>query len=179
LALLLHAVALYFLRFPVSPAIAGRKAALEVVLLVEEAPSTAGFRDVRRGGAIAGTVASAPHRAGSPTLPGEVDAPAPPPSRDSQSAISAAQLLESARWIIREEVKNAGRGAIKGDEHPVDTVEAKLAKALRAPSAGEKHLDGGLVKITTIYGVTYCLKATPDPLRDGPVEPISIPTTCP
>ena len=91
------------------------------------------------------------------------------------------QLLESARGIIREEAKiNTERGSAKGSGNAADnTVEAKLARALRAPISGEKRLDGGLVKITTVLGTSYCLKAPPDRMRDGPVEQISIPTTCP
>lgn len=68
---------------------------------------------------------------------------------------------------------------VMGNQHPVDTVEAKLAKALSAPSAGERRLNDGLVKITTDLGTTYCLKAPQDHLRDGLMEQISIPMTCP
>lgn len=179
LALALHSAALYFLRFPVSSAIAGRKAVLEVVLLTAPAPPSAIFRDARRGEAISGIVAPTPRRTELPPFPGEDGKPAPASLREFQPVVSAAQLLESARRIIREEVKNTGRDEIKGNEHPADTVEARLAKTLRAPSAGEKRLDGGLVKITTTFGTTYCLKAPPDHLRDGPAEPVSVPTTCP
>jgi hypothetical protein len=181
LALVLHGITLFFLRFPASPAVAGRKAALEVVLLTAEAPPSADFRDARRDASIAGMVMPTQRRTETPPLSGDYAQPVTSPVRESQPAISAAQLLESARRIIREEAKNnPERGAAKGSGNAVDnTVEAKLARALRAPIAGEKRLDGSLVKITTVLGTTYCLKAPPDRLRDGPVEQISIPTTCP
>lgn len=178
LALLLHAMALYFLRLPASPSVAGRKAALEVVLLAAEAPPSADFREVRRGASITGMLAP-PRRAEPPTVSGEADTPAPPP-QEPQVATNATQLRESARRIIREEAKNTDWGTTKESGNPVDdTVEAKLARALRAPSAGEKRLDRGVVKITTVFGTTYCLETPPDRMNDGPVAPISVPTTCP
>lgn len=182
LALTLHGVALYFLRFPASPAVAGREMSLEVVLSAPQAPPAAGFRGVRRGVPVIGTVAPTPRRTEPPPPPGEpggVSNFAPVPLQEPPPAVNAAQLLESARRVIREEAKSAGRGAAMGNAHPADSAETSLAKALRAPSAGEKHMDGGLVKITTVFGTVYCLKAPPDYLRDGPAEAISVPATCP
>ncbi|MDD5330318.1 MAG: hypothetical protein PHX38_09955 [Sulfuricella sp.] len=177
LALVLHGVALHSLRFPVSPA--GRKAALEVVLSAAQPPSIADLQDLRRGAAITGTVASSLRRAERQPVSAGDEPPPSTPLRESQPAIGAARLLESARRIVREEAKIIERGTVGVNEHPPDTVEGKLAKALRPPSAGEKRLDGGWVKITTAFGTGYCLKAPPDNLREGPSEPISIPMTCP
>ncbi|MHB1592042.1 MAG: hypothetical protein ACYCTW_11000 [Sulfuricella sp.] len=183
LALVLHGMAMYFLRFPSSPAVDGRKAVLEVVLRAAEAPSSADFPDVRQ--AASNTPLRIPERvrrtrSAEPPPPSDESVQAvPSPVREVQPAISISQLLESARRIIRDEAKNTERGAVMGNEHTADTVEARLAKALRTPSVGEKRLDNGLVKITTVFGTTYCLKAPPDSLRGGLVDPISIPTTCP
>lgn len=179
LALVLHAIALNFLRFPAIPAAAGRKATLEIVLPAAQTLSS-DIRGTRQGAPITGMVAPAPRRTESPPLSDESEQPAPAPLRESQPAPSAAQLLESARLIIREEAKNPEPGATRRSGNPADnTVEAKLAKVLRTPGAGEKWLDGGIVKITTIFGTTYCLKTPPDRLRDGPVEAVSIPMNCP
>jgi hypothetical protein len=181
LALALHGMALYGLHFSASSVPAGRQRVLKVVLLSAPAPSSANFDDARRGASISGTVAPSPRRAVPLQLPGMDEQPAPTPLQESQPMISAAQLLESARRIIREEAKSKpGQGVAKGSEYLVDdTVEAKMAKALRAPIAGEKWLGDGLVKITTTLGTSYCLKAPPDLLRGGPVDPISVPMTCP
>lgn len=180
LALALHGMAMYFLRYSPSSLVNERKAALEVVLRgVDELPSD-GFPDTRQAVSIIGARVPAP-RSAEPQPPADEGVQAmPSPVRESQPTISAAQLQESARRIIRAEVKNAERGGLAGNEHPPDAVEARLAKALRAPSVGEKHLDNyGLVKITTVSGSSYCLKAPPDGPRGGLVDPISIPTTCP
>ena len=180
LALALHVTALSCLRAPMSPALAERKTALEVLLLPAPAPSSTDFQDGWREAALNKTAVIEPRRAVL-TLPKESEPPAPVPTQESRPALGAAQLLESARRIIREETKNHPQpGTPKENEALVDnTVEARLAKALRAPRAGEKRLGDGLVKITTIFGTSYCLEVPPDRLRVGPVEPISVPMTCP
>lgn len=83
---------------------------------------------------------------------------------------------ETARTIVREEAR---RDPASPRETPADTPEARLAKAWAAPRASEKRLAGGIVKITTVFGTTYCLKPPPEGPREGPGESYSITVTCP
>jgi hypothetical protein len=55
----------------------------------------------------------------------------------------------------------------------------ELDRALRKRSTGEERLGDGILRITTESGRVYCLKPPSDVVRDGPVEPLVVPTNCP
>lgn len=91
----------------------------------------------------------------------------------------SAELMESSQNVIREmarEQESGSRGISMLEERPALPA---LDRALKKASVGEKYLGNGIVQITTKSGTIYCLQAHPDFTRGGPVDMLSIPTTCP
>lgn len=113
------------------------------------------------------------------TARGEVEEPRATDHMANLQHRSSAELMESGQDIVREmvsEQESASRGISMPEERPALPA---LDRALKKASAGEKYLGNGIVQITTKSGRAYCLQAHPDFTRGGPVEMLSIPTTCP
>ena len=55
----------------------------------------------------------------------------------------------------------------------------QLDQALGKPRPGVQRYESGLIKIVTAGGRVYCIQEQPNFARGGPVEPLSVPTTCP
>jgi hypothetical protein len=55
----------------------------------------------------------------------------------------------------------------------------QIEHALKRQSPGEYPLSNGLIRVVSASGQSYCLQPPPDFARGGPVEPTSVPTTCP
>ncbi|MBS0348801.1 MAG: hypothetical protein JSR69_20325 [Proteobacteria bacterium] len=100
-------------------------------------------------------------------------------------------LLDSARRMARDigreaamESRVGSRGPAAGRAAPAPAAIERAAlpeleRALRKRPAGEERLGGGILRITTESGRVYCLKPPLDVVRDGPVEPLAVPTNCP
>ncbi len=90
-----------------------------------------------------------------------------------------------ARDIGREAAREGGVSGsavavVRATPSAVDrAVLPELDRALRKRPAGEERLGGGILRITTESGRVYCLKPPSDLVRDGPVEPLAVPTNCP
>lgn len=115
--------------------------------------------------------------------------PPPAPAVESSRLPVSADLLDSARRMARdigrEGVRDGAAGGMiaaagRGVPSVVDRAALpELDRALRKRSAGEERLGGGILRITTESGRVYCLKPPSDLVRDGPVEPLAVPTNCP
>lgn len=150
---------------------------------------TSGSRNLR------GTAAVEPARVARVAIP-EPSAPAAVvPSNPSVPAVESARapvsadLLEGARRMARDIGREAARDGVvggnpaaagRGVSAAVDrAILPELDRALRKRSVGEERLGGGILRITTESGRVYCLKPPSDLVRDGPVEPLAVPTNCP
>lgn len=103
---------------------------------------------------------------------------APPDGVHSSLRISTHDLLENAMRTARDEALRIERQG-RADGPRRDAPESRLARSLAAPQAQEKLLAGGVYKITTRTGATYCLKEPPDYNRGGLSEALRIASTCP
>jgi len=93
---------------------------------------------------------------------------------------ATAELLDSAHRLVRRYAHER----LPGEQPPgaplADRpVLPELDRALREPVAEEKRLASGIIKVTTAFGATYCLKPPPEISRSGPMEALAVPTTCP
>ncbi|WP_139379585.1 hypothetical protein [Zoogloea sp. LCSB751] len=154
-----------------------------------EPVSTSGSRNLR--GAVAIAPARVPRVAiPEPPAPAAVTPPNPSaPAVEPVRAPAGADLLEGARRMARDIGREAAReGGVSGSAVAVvratpsavdRAVLPELDRALRKRPAGEERLGGGILRITTESGRVYCLKPPSDLVRDGPVEPLAVPTNCP
>lgn len=92
---------------------------------------------------------------------------------------SAARLIESAHGLARQMVREE-TGRERGKSLPEDRpFLPQLDRALRKASASETQLAGGIVKITTESGRSYCFYSPPDTGRGGLADMPAVPSTCP
>ena len=109
------------------------------------------------------------------SVPAEATLPAPAPS--SPSKLDTSTLMDAARAIARETVREEKNPT---DSPPEDRpILPKLAKALQREAAGERSLGNGLTRIITSRGQILCMQAPPDFARGGPVEMQSMQVSCP
>lgn len=92
---------------------------------------------------------------------------------------SVGSVLESARQMAREEARKQSGVHGEGVRNEDRAALPQLARALRREAPGEKRFASGMIKVVTASGSVYCLQPKPTFARDGPVEPLSIPTNCP
>lgn len=178
-ALAVHGLALYVVRAPNHPSFAARRTLLEVALL----PAVPSGASDSRPAAPSVSPAKAARQVGAQPMPANVEAelaapPAPlslPAATPLEAPPGAARYREAARAIIREEARRAAPPPAV----PLDTPEARLARAWNGPPPSEKRLDGGILKITTRWGTTYCLKAHDESNPGGVGERYAIGVTCP
>ncbi len=179
LALMAHGALLFAVRLPSPSMSGGRMHTLEVELFERPVPVPRAAMEMR-----VGTLASVPtRRAQRSTQPAattkQLVEKATVSGAVEEPSVALGNLLQVVRWIARDEAHRSERVRQSLDGPAIDTPEAKLARALRPPLPGEKHLNGDLLKITTATGASYCLKAPPNAVRGGLVEPLAVPTTCP
>lgn len=94
-------------------------------------------------------------------------------------AIPAAEWADSARRMARQWVQEQESPRAPSMPLAERPVLPALARALRKEAPGETRLANGIVKITTAFGASYCLRTPPDFTRGGPLAPLAVPTTCP
>ncbi len=181
-ALALHGLALSVLRPPLRGNFSAAHAPLEVHLLPAAAqqaevhfsapiPTLSHTRESRPG------VLALSRTGGSPAVSAVApESSAPHQDNQAEAPPPAIRYREAARAIIREEARRPAEGPAPP---PVETPEARLARAWSGPPPSEKHLDGGILKITTRWGTTYCIKPPDHAHRDGPGEHYAIAVTCP
>jgi hypothetical protein len=181
-ALALHGLALSLLHPPLRGNFSAPRAPLEVRLL----PAKVQQAEVHYSAPIPVLSPAREGRPGVLAVSRPSGAPAPFAAAPESSAAhqdnqpesppAAIRYREAARAIIREEARRPPESPAPP---PVETPEARLARAWNGPPPGEKRLDGGILKITTRQGTTYCLKPPDATYRDGPGEHYAIAVTCP
>jgi hypothetical protein len=91
--------------------------------------------------------------------------------------------LESALRSAREFARENKPSRATPDAETVDAADRpvlpELARALQRKPSGETVFASGMMRVVTRSGTTYCLKPKEAFARDGPVEPLSVPTNCP
>lgn len=122
-------------------------------------------------------------------VPAAVQPPVAVPAAEAARPPVTTDLLEGARRMARDIGRETVRDGVSGSSTasagrgaPVLVERAalpELDRALHKRSAGEERLGGGILRITTESGRVYCLKPSSDLVRDGPVEPLAVPTNCP
>ena len=110
-----------------------------------------------------------------PSVP--VQAHLPDPAPNSPPKLDTSTLMDAARTIARETVREEKTPT---DPPPEDRpILSKLAKALQQEAAGERSRGNGLTRIVTPRGKILCIQAPPDFVRDGPVVMQSMQVNCP
>lgn len=98
----------------------------------------------------------------------------------SKQTISYGELLESARQIVKEDVKNMPKtkddGVLLSDRAFLPKLAQALAKK-ETVSGVTKYADG-MVKVITSSGTEYCLQPSPQLIK-GSFDSDPIPMTCP
>ncbi|NTV97447.1 MAG: hypothetical protein HGA75_18890, partial [Thiobacillus sp.] len=105
-------------------------------------------------------------------MPTAVPQPGPTPK------LEIAALLSAARAIARESMPPSlpDRESTLPADRP---ILPELARALRRETAGERHLDQGLIRVVNADGRSYCLQAPPGFARGGPTDALAVPSLCP
>jgi len=184
-ALALHLLALSRIRLPVQP-LAGIPSMLSVRLpsrTVADPATTGAMRAIGSGPPAPAPRSRPPGSpAASVTTEQTVGTATPNVATGSPPATSpaAAQLIESARRLVRQYT----REAVPGEKPLVSPLADRpampaLERALRTRAAGDTVLANGTIRVRTAAGTTYCLQPPPDILRNGPFEPMAVPSTCP
>lgn len=91
----------------------------------------------------------------------------------------SAELIESARESARESSRDRPGHSPRSPVPEDRPILPGLDRALRKAGAGETRHADGLIRITAASGQVYCLRPPPDFARGGPVDMLSVPTTCP
>ena len=99
----------------------------------------------------------------------------------SPQQTSAEVLLDLSRRVARDEGRHLpppkDDGGSLGDRPALPELARALARG-KLP-AGVTQFADGLLRVVTPSGSVYCLRPPPIFAQGGPVEPLSIPTTCP
>lgn len=118
-------------------------------------------------------------RDATPTTSAQGTSPsAPVPEQTPPPRLAIADLRTSARAIAREEPGREKSAAENGPTE-VRSILPQLDRALRREPAGEHRLANGLIRVMSAGGRVCCLQPPPEFARGGPVETLSVPTTCP
>lgn len=189
-ALAAHALLLQFVHLPAARMQAKHAPLLEVVLrppvadaavdAVPPVPAQAARSAVARSSRTASSAVLSRPAQPDETVKRSEPATAPPEtsarSPESLTLPDSNRLRSAARQIIRDAARQVPD--VPAQLLPA-TPEARLARAWNAVIPSEKLLEGGILKITTRWGTTYCLNPPADSFRGGPGEHYAIAVTCP
>lgn len=128
-------------------------------------------------GQLRTSASSQPHLTTPEVQSVHAEATLPAPAASSPSRLDTSTLMDAARAVVRETVREEKNPT---DPPPEDRpILPKLAKALQREAAGERSLGNGLTRIVTSRGQILCIQAPPDFARGGPVEMQSMQVSCP